>query len=571
MTERGQRPIGPAAPAPRLVSGFGTFVGLVLFAASLTPSLLPRDALMQGLLGGSLFAFGYLLGISIVALWRWLELAEPRPKVAAALALVLALAGLALAALALARAADWQNSIRRLMDLPLVETTHPLEVAGIALGTAVVLVLAGTLVKWIFRVVRGHARPLVPERVSAIVGLFAAFFLFWMLIEGVLVRYTLQVLDQSYATLDSIFEPDIAAPGEAMRVGSPDSHLDWQDLGRDGRRFIARAPTAADIEAFWDAPAVDPRRVYVGLGSAADAEARAALALEELKRVGGFDRSVLVVAVPTGTGFMEEAAITPLEYLFKGDVATVALQYSYLQSPFSLIFEPGYGAEAARALLRVVYDHWTSLDPETRPRLYLQGVSLGALSSERSLRLYEMLGDPIHGAVWSGPPFPSPTHQSATEEREEGSPFWLPRLGDGSFMRFTRDGSNLGEGAPWGPMRIVYIQHPSDPIVFFDFDILWRAPEWLTEERGPDVSDEMRWIPVVTALQIAADMALSNNAPVGHGHQYDASTYIDAWMAVAEPPVTPAQANRLKTLFADGKTPSASIPTTAAPEASPGD
>lgn len=562
MSEPGHQDTRPpvAARQPRAVSGFGVFVGLLLFAASLTPSLLPRDALMQGLLGGALFAFGYLLGISMIALWRWLELPEPRPGLAGLFAIGLALAGLALAALAVSRAAEWQNSIRTLMDLPPVKTSHPLEVSGIALAMAVGLILAGTLVKIVFRMVRGHVRPVVPERVAALVGLFGAFFLFWMLIEGVMVRYTLRFLDQSYAALDSYFEPDIAAPTDPMRVGSPASALDWKDLGRDGRRFIARAPTADEISAFWNAPATEPRRVYVGLGAAADPEERAALALEELLRVGGFQRSVLVVAVPTGTGFMEEAAVTPLEYLYRGDVATVAMQYSYLQSPFSLIFEPGYGADAARALLRAVYDHWTGLDPANRPRLYLQGVSLGALSSERSVRLYEVLDDPINGAVWSGPPFPSPTHRAATQEREPGSPAWLPRLDDGRFVRFTRDGSNLANDGTWGPMRIVYIQHPSDPIVFFDFDILWRPPEWLTGERGPDVSPQMRWYPVVTALQIAADMALSNNAPVGHGHQYSAWAYIDAWMSVTEPPVSPSEAERLKALFTDGKTPSADVP-----------
>ncbi len=537
------------------VNGAGIFAGLVFFAASLTPSLVPRDAVIQGVLGGALFAFGYGLAGVFTAVWRWFELPQPRPSLAATVSTLLALAGLGLAVAALSQAAEWQNSIRVLMDLPEVETTHPLQVGLIALGTALVLIVCGFIVLALVPLVRARLPARIPQRLANAIGIVIAVVVIWGIVEGVLVRYTMRVLDQSYAALDSLIEPEVEAPQEAWRVGSSASEIDWKDLGRDGRRFVARAPSAAEIGDFWHAPAKEPLRVYVGLAAGEDPSERAALALAELKRIGGFERDVLVVAVPTGTGFMEEAAIAPLEYLHKGDVATVALQYSYLQSPFSLIFEPGYGAETARALLRQVYDHWTELDSAERPRLYLQGVSLGALSSENSVRLYEVLGDPINGAVWSGPPFPSPTHKAATDEREPDSSAWLPRLDDGSFIRFTNDGSNLQDGAPWGPMRIVYMQHPSDPIVFFDVAMLWRAPDWLTGERGPDVSSQMRWYPVVTALQVAADMALSNNAPVGHGHQYAAQTYIDAWMVVTDPPVTADEVERLKALFANGKTP----------------
>ena len=44
------------------VSVLGLSLGLLFFAASLTPSLIPRPALMQGALGGFLMALGYLTG-----------------------------------------------------------------------------------------------------------------------------------------------------------------------------------------------------------------------------------------------------------------------------------------------------------------------------------------------------------------------------------------------------------------------------------------------------------------------------------------------------------------------------
>src|SRR5690606_18133074 len=106
------------------------------------------------------------------------------------------------------------------------------------------------------------------------------------------------------------------------------------------------------------------------------------------------------------------------------------------------LVQPEYGAEAARALFRVVYEHWTRLPRDRRPRLYLHGLSLGAMNSQRSAQLFEMIGDPIDGAVWSGPPFESALWRSITRNRNPGSPAWRPEFRDGSLVRFmNQDGT----------------------------------------------------------------------------------------------------------------------------------
>lgn len=538
---------GMARSFRRLVSPSGVSLGLILFAASLTPSLIPRNALMQGLLGGASFAIGYAVAIGLVALWHWLGFRALGGRV---LAWIVVLAGLIVAGLALSRATHWQDSIRALMGLPPLESSHPLQVLALSIATAALLFLIGWLFKLIARLVLKWTRPFVPERVAILTALIVAGVLFATLIDGVLVRYTLIVLDASYAELDERIEPDTAIPAAPWKTGSAASLIDWIDLGREGRRFVDGTPAQDDIAAFWGGEAAQPLRVYVGLNAADTVDERAERALKEMLRVGAFDRKVLAVAIPTGTGFMDQAAIETLEYLHHGDVATVAAQYSYLQSPFSLIFEPGYGAETARALLRVVYDHWMDLPAATRPRLYLQGLSLGALSSEQSLRLHEIIGDPLHGALWSGPPFPSPIHTWATAERELDSPQWLPVFEDSSLIRFMNRPEIPEPDQRWGPLRLVYLQHASDPIVFFSTDMLWREPDWMRSPRGPDVSPEMLWVPVVTALQVAADMALSNNAPLGHGHQYAPASYIDGWITVTAPTISPEDVERLKARFA---------------------
>lgn len=548
---------GPAdrrrRPLPRLpLSATGTFIGLVFFAASLTPSLIPRDAVMQGLVGGASFAAGYGVAVAGRALWRWLELPLPEGRAGRVVAVAAPPLGLLVAGYALSRAAEWQNGIRTLMTLEPLETTHPLRVALLAAAVAALLIVLGWLFVRLATLLSRWAARLVPPRLAATAGLVAAVLLAAGIADGVLVRNAMAAVDAFYARLDSFMPPGSAPPEDPARSGSAASLVAWGDLGSAGRAFVSRMPSGREIAAVRGEPAVDPVRVYVGLGSAGSVGERAQLALRELIRVGGFERSLLVVSTPTGTGFMEEAAIAPLEYLHRGDVATVGMQYSYLQSPFSLLFEPGYGAGSARALMHAVYTHWAGLPADDRPRLYLQGLSLGSLSSERSVRLHEVLGDPPHGALWSGPPFPSPIHADVTRYRAPGSPAWLPRFEDGSFIRFTgRENALDVPGAEWGPMRIVYLQHASDPIVFFSPSLFWTRPDWLAGERGPDVSPDMRWYPIVTALQVAADMAVATNVPRGYGHEYASASYIDAWMEITEPDATPADVHRLKRLFAE--------------------
>ena len=376
-------------------------------------------------------------------------------------------------------------------------------------------------------------RRFVPRRVANVLGVALAAVLFWSIASDVFFRTAINVLDSSFKEFDALFESDRPQPTAAEKTGSPASLVSWSELGRTGREFIVSGPTAADISKHTGRAAVEPVRVYVGLGAEETPDERAALALEELKRVDAFERAVLVVITPTGTGWIDPASMDTLEYLHDGDVASVALQYSYLSSPLSLIVEPEYGRDSARALFTAIYRHWTSLDPETRPELYLHGLSLGAMNSERSLELLEIIGDPIDGALWSGPPFESRMWRSLTNERNPDSPAWLPEFRDGSFVRFmNQDGSTVPDDRPWGPMRIVYLQYGSAAVVFFDYRDRSRKPAWMEAPLAQDVSPDRRWDPVVTMLHLAIDMAMATTPPMGFGHVYAPQHYIDAWSAV---------------------------------------
>ena len=70
---------------PRRYWSSFSYVGLVFaavfFAASLSPSLLPRIYIVQGLLSGIALAIGYGVGVFIVWLWHYLELSQPGAKI----------------------------------------------------------------------------------------------------------------------------------------------------------------------------------------------------------------------------------------------------------------------------------------------------------------------------------------------------------------------------------------------------------------------------------------------------------------------------------------------------------
>lgn len=520
---------------PEQVSIVGLLLGAWFFAASLTPTLVPRTFLTQGALSGSCWAAGYAIGLLFRQLWFYLELPRPTPRTNRIATFAAAAISIVAVIVSLWRAAPWQNSIRSVMGLPPETSAHPFRILGIAVATALALMTIGAAFLWLRRVVSARTDRLVPPRVSKVLGIGVAIVVFWSVANGLIFRAALRVMDSSFERLDTLFEPERAQPTSPLKTGSPASLLRWSELGRTGRGFIASGPTAAEIGDFTKKDALDPIRVYVGLRSAETARERARLALEELKRVKAFDRSILIVITPTGTGWVDPSAMNSVEYLHNGDVASVALQYSYLSSPLSLIVEPEYGAEASRALFTEIYAYWTALPRDKRPRFYLHGLSLGSMNSEKSFEMFELIGDPINGALWSGPPFRNRLWRTITDDRNAGSPAWLPQFRDGAFVRFAnQNGFSVPTQTPWGPMRIAYLQYASDAITFFDPHDFYREPAWMKSPRGPDVAPELRWYPVVTMLQLGLDMAVATATPLGYGHVYAPAHYIDAWIAVTD-------------------------------------
>jgi len=533
------------------IKGFryeGLICAGLFFSFSMAPSLVPREAVTQGILSGFLAATGLFVGLFLTWLYSFLELPKTKGAITKRIRQFVAAATLLFMIYAVWFGAEWQESQREFLGVALLEGWYAPIVLAIAIPLTILLREVGRLFFWTVRLIYRYLNRLIPARISITVSLIIVAIFYTNLISGTVGRYLLRSLDATFLALDQLIDDDIKQPNQALATGSSESVISWQNLGRQGRRFVASGPDQLAIQEFTGKPAKRPLRIYVGLGASESPDERAELALEEMKRVGAFERSVLVVATPTGTGWIDDEAVDSLEYLHHGDTAIVTTQYSYLMSYVSIMLEPGYSRASAEALFNTVYGHWQKLPADQRPRLYLHGLSLGSSGSEQSMNINMLLGDLIQGAVWSGPSFTNPQWNAFVKRRNPDSPSWLPKYGDGSLVRFTNQNNKLDiPGAKWGPLRLVYLQYASDPITFFSTDLFFQEPEWLSGKRGPDVSPDLRWVPIVTGLQVAFDMIGASALGTGIGHLFASAHYIDAWLAVTEPQGwTEAETARLK-------------------------
>jgi uncharacterized membrane protein len=280
---------------------------------------------------------------------------------------------------------------------------------------------------------------------------------------------------------------------------------------------------------------MEPVRVYAGLASAPTVAERVDLVVRDLQRAGGFDRKALIIANTTGTGWVDPASVDAAEYVMGGDTAIASMQYSYLPSWLSFLVDKSKAQEAGVALYEGIYHAWSQLPADHRPRIYLFGESLGSFGGQEAFSSLEQMRAGSDGAVLAGTPNFTELWASLVRSRDPGSPEFLPVYQQGRAARWAGTPADLARPATtWDHPRVTYLQHASDPIVWWSGDLLLHRPDWLREPRGPDVLPAMRWIPWVTFWQVTADMVFSTGVPDGHGHVY-LKEYVDAWAAVLQP------------------------------------
>ncbi|MFE3318027.1 alpha/beta hydrolase [Nocardia sp. NPDC059195] len=514
---------------------FGGAVGaLVLVWLSLTPSLLPRGPLFQGIVTGAAAAFGYGLGLAVAALLRWMLQRQPRPTPSVlrwGLGVVACLGSVAV----LAWYADWQRDLRSLMGVSgLPWHAYPIIVA-IAAVVFAVLIAVSRLCWALSRWVGGLLGRVMPTRVAAVLGGVVVAAVAVAAVNGVVADVGMSMLNETFKAVNQESSPETEEPVVAERSGGPGSLVSWDSLGRQGRIFVSNGPTALELTAFSGRPAREPIRVYTGLDSAETIRAEADLAVAELRRAGGFERAVLGIATTTGTGWINESTASALEYLAGGDSALVSMQYSYLPSWLSFVVDQERARQAGQALFEAVHAEWDLLPVDRRPKLVVFGESLGSFGGEAAFSGIQDMAARTDGVLFVGPTATNPVWRDATARRDPGSPQWLPIYRDGHTVRFVAGAPDLARpDTAWATPKVVYLQHASDPITWWTPRLLFQKPDWLSEERGRDVLPSTRWIPVVTFLQVSADMAVSVDVPDGHGHTFQADI-ADAWAAILSP------------------------------------
>ncbi len=523
---------------------FGGLVGgLAFFVVSVSPSLLPRGWLFQGLVSGISVAIGYGLGSAVSSVIRRFGVPEPSPVVKRRVWWGLASVAVVAVLAALWWGNEWNQATRAVMGMEGLETWAWLPVLLIAAVVFVLILIVARGVRLLARQLIGFAERWLPRRVSIVIGAAIAAVVFVGFLQGFLLDPTFDAIGAAYSLGDRDTTPGIVQPTSPLRSGSPDSLVAWDSLGTKGRDFTGAGgggekepgPSAEQIERFNGAPAMEPIRAYVGLRSADTLDERVELAIDELERTDAFNRSVLAVYATTGTGWVDERVADSLEYIWKGDTAAVAMQYSFLPSWVSVLVDAETAADTSIALLEAVNERVESMPEAERPRVFVFGESLGSYATEEALGGLDEAIERVDGALLVGPTFFNEMRGEFTDNRDEASPAWRPVYEGGERVRFAVEPADFENPAgPWDEPRIAYLQNSSDPISFFSVDLLWSSPEWLDQPRAPDSNPDMEWFPLVTFWQVATDLVYSFGAPAGHGHRYGANV-VEGWLTLHTP------------------------------------
>jgi uncharacterized membrane protein len=533
----------------------GVAFGTLLFCLSLTPSLLPRGWLFQGLIGGINAAIGYGIGVVIGAMaWRMLLRARdwwpPNARVSYGLKAATVALSVSACVLMVVPAAAWQRRLSELMGIEGPSTLSYMRtlliavvVGGVLVGVArVILDAIRALARYLIR--RWH----VNDEVALFIGTAIVATLIITLVNGVLIRGFIAAASAVFHPQNVSTREGLTQPTQFERSGSPDSFAPWDTLGYQGRIFVSTGPHAAELTELNGRPAKEPIRIYAGLATADTDDARVNVILSELQRAGAFDRKLLVIVPTTGTGWVDPIAARAIESMYNGDTALVALQYSYLPSWISFVADEARSMEAGRKLIDAVHGRWAKQSPDRRPKLALYGESLGSMAGQGAFNFLpdiEQMG--CSSVLWVGPPNASPLWHALTVRRDPGTPEVEPRYDGGRTVRFSQGGDVAGVAAPaWQGTRVLFVQHASDPIVWWSPDLMFDRPDWLVEPRGRDRTPLMRWYPIVTFWQVGFDMTNASAVPAGHGHNYGNSE-LDGWVAVAPPDGwTPADTERVR-------------------------
>lgn len=525
------------------ISLIGVVGALVMYGVSVSPSLLARSWQWHAVASGVLSAVGYIVGLTIQ---RFYALLVPRLGVQ-----ITAPQSVSIAFRAVLLLGFFLWFLRWLLQSyrERKRANHLVGMRGETLGEyllgtfcafILMLVLLGIAwgLQWIGRAIVSVLSQWMHMVFALALSLLILVVIVYALTSKVLLKLGINFFTRHARKMNNRTAKGIVQPQVPERSGSPQSRSSWRAVGGQGRVFLGRGPSCADIEAVTGCSAMEPIRVYAGMPEEGQSlQSAADLVVEELHRTGAFDRAVILIATSTGSGWVDEWQVQPLEYLTRGNCATASMQYSFVPSSINFLTDLDVSEEAAVILFETIRRAVDEIPEDRRPALFVCGESLGAYASQHVFSGIVDVLSRTDGALWVGTPAFTPMHAELTAIRHRGSPEVAPVVANGRHVRFVNVPENLWadvygrELGDWNYPRVVYAQHPSDPVVWWNSELVWHKPDWISEKVDGDVSPHMQYTRGATYIQVLVDMPVAGTAPGGHGHTYH-EELIPLWEAI---------------------------------------
>ena len=525
------------------ISLIGVVGALVMYGVSVSPSLLARSWQWHAVASGVLSAVGYIVGLTIQ---RFYALVVPRLGVE-----ITAPQSVSIAFRAVLLLGFFLWFLRWLLQSyrERKRANHLVGMRGETLGEyllgtfcafILMLVLLGIAwgLQWIGRAIVIVLSQWMHMVFALALSLLILVVIVYALTSQVLLKLGIHFFTRHARKMNNRTAKGIVQPQVPERSGSPQSRSSWRAVGGQGRVFLGRGPSRSDIEAVTGCSAMEPIRVYAGMPEEGQSlQSAADLVVEELHRTGAFDRAVILIATSTGSGWVDEWQVQPLEYLTRGNCATASMQYSFVPSSINFLTDLDVSEEAAVILFETIRRAVDEIPEDRRPALFVCGESLGAYASQHVFSGIVDVLSRTDGALWVGTPAFTPMHAELTAIRHRGSPEVAPVVANGRHVRFVNVPENLWadvygrELGDWNYPRVVYAQHPSDPVVWWNSELVWHKPDWISEKVDGDVSPHMQYTRGATYIQVLVDMPVAGTAPGGHGHTYH-EELIPLWEAI---------------------------------------
>ncbi|MHC3003931.1 alpha/beta-hydrolase family protein [Gordonia sp. GN26] len=198
----------------------------------------------------------------------------------------------------------------------------------------------------------------------------------------------------------------------------------------------------------------------------------------------GLTARAVIVAVPTGSGWVDQAAVAGFVNRFDGDVRILTLPYADVPSWKAFVSDDAAATDSSIALVRELARTLESRPEADRPRLVLYGQSLGAVGADAAR-------------------------------------IWLENHHPGLLAETVLTAPPAGTVAAVSETPRVVVANRSDPVVRWSLSSLWRPPAEPAKVvlGGPQVP-LVPWLPGVSFLQTSVDLLAALDGPTGVGHRY---------------------------------------------------